>query len=79
MELGCSGFANGRAALKRAPYKTDPAAWDRSQRHAYDVRSFDPISHGEDLEVIAKPWERAMFLLAGLFLGLSLATAYIGA
>jgi len=65
--------------MKRAPYQADPAAWDRSQRHAYDVRAFDPISHGDELEVFSKPAERAMYMLAGLCLGLALATSLLGA
>lgn len=65
--------------MKRAAYQLDPAAWDRSQRHAYDVRAFDPISHADELETISKPWERVMYLGAGLALGLALATSIIGA
>lgn len=63
--------------MKRAAYQLDPAAWDRSQRHAYDVRAFDPISHGEELELISKPWERVMYLLAGLCLGLAISTSVL--
>lgn len=65
--------------MKRAAYQLDPAAWDRSQRHAYDVRTFDPISRGDELEVFSKPAERAMYLLAGLCLGFAVATSIIGA
>lgn len=64
--------------MKREAYQLDPPAWDRSQRHAYDVRAFDPISKPEELDLLARPWDRVMYVLAGLCFGLAIATA-IGA
>lgn len=62
--------------MTRAPYQQDPNAWDRASRHAYDVREFYAMHHARDLEQHAKPWERAIYLMAGALLGLSIATFF---
>ena len=65
--------------MKRTPYQLDPAAWDRSQRHAYDVREFYAVHHAIDVQRHSVRWDRAMYLLAGVFAGLALSTQVFGA
>lgn len=65
--------------MNRKPYYEAPNLWDRASRTAHDPASFDPISHGAELDRVASRWDRAMYLLAGVFAGLALSTQVFGA